>query len=63
MIKLIDSGSYGWAKVEGQSMNAELPVPIEENDYVLFTTQWHVDVNNIVIASHHLAENDYIHMV
>ncbi len=62
-INLIDSGSYGWAKVEGQSMNASLPVPIEENDYVLFTTQWHVDVNNIVIASHHLAENDYIHMV
>lgn len=62
-ITLVPGMDYGWAKVEGHSMNASRPVPIEEGDYVLFTKQWHEDQNAIVLASHVLAENKNTYMV
>jgi len=35
-IDLSGSMRYGWIKVEGRSMNASLPIPIEQGDYLLF---------------------------
>lgn len=42
---------YGWAKVTGDSMSASQPVPILENDFVLFQECRDVENGAIVIAS------------
>ncbi len=62
-INLAQNVSYGWAKVEGKSMNASKPVPIEEGDYVLFSTQPRNASDHIVIVSRALTDNEYAYMV
>jgi hypothetical protein len=54
---------YGWAKVEGQSMNAARPLPIMEGDYVLFTKQWQRGREAIVIACRFLTDSEQTYMV
>lgn len=54
---------YGWAKVDGQSMNATQPVPIMEGDYVLFAKQWQRGREAIVIACRFLADSEQAFMV
>ncbi len=51
MITTVSSRSYGWAKVSGDSMNGSKPVPILENDFVLFYHAEDANDNAIVIAS------------
>ncbi|GAB1471835.1 hypothetical protein MASR2M66_27130 [Chloroflexota bacterium] len=62
-ITLINSLSYGWTKVSGQSMNASTPISIEDGDYVLFSMQYDIEKNAIVIASRQLTNEDYAYMV
>lgn len=54
-ITLTSNRKYGWAKVSGDSMNGSNPVPILENDFVLFYESAEAESNAIVIAS--LLEN------
>jgi Peptidase S24-like len=42
---------YGWAEVEGNSMNADKPTPIEEMDMVLYYKAEDATGNSLVIAS------------
>lgn len=42
---------YGWARVQGNSMNRARPVPIEGNDWVLFRLIEDAEANSIVIVS------------
>ncbi len=42
---------YGWAEVEGNSMNADKPTPIEEKDMVLYYQADDATGNSLVIAS------------
>jgi hypothetical protein len=42
---------YGWAKVEGDSMSAARPVPIEQGDFVLFFKCGGAVNSDIVVAS------------
>ncbi len=62
-VTLTRSMEYGWAKVEGQSMNASRPVCIEEGDYVLFTKQWQPGKDAIVIACRFLTDSEQTYMV
>ena len=50
-ISLSNDKDYGWARVSGNSMNAAKPVPIFENDLVLFCKSEAADHNAIVVAS------------
>jgi tetratricopeptide (TPR) repeat protein len=54
---------YGLAKVRGQSMNASKPVPIEEGDYVLFSSKKPGNRNAIVIAGYALTDHETTTMV
>jgi tetratricopeptide (TPR) repeat protein len=51
-INLIDSKEYGWAAVSGDSMAAAKPVPIREEDFVLFYKSNGAADQSIVIASY-----------
>ena len=42
---------YGWAEVEGNSMNDDKPTPIEEKDMVLYYKAEDATENSLVIAS------------
>jgi hypothetical protein len=42
---------YGWARVDGNDMNAASPVSLEEGDYVLFIKAGEAAENAIVVAS------------
>ncbi|HTX90674.1 MAG TPA: hypothetical protein VMC09_05590 [Anaerolineales bacterium] len=51
---LLESGSgfeYGWAKVQGQDMNAAKPVDLQDGDYVLFIKRGEVQEDELVVAS------------
>ena len=52
LITLTSERKYGWAKVSGDSMNTSKPIPILENDFVLFYESADADNNTIVIASY-----------
>jgi tetratricopeptide (TPR) repeat protein len=52
LIKITNEKKYAWAKVSGNSMNACKPVPISENDFVLFYKSEDADNNAIIIASY-----------
>lgn len=54
---------YALAKVRGHSMNACKPVPINEGDYVLFSTYWTKGRNAIVIAGLSLTDHETTTMV
>lgn len=54
---------YGLAKVRGQSMNASKPVPINEGDYVLFSTKKPKKRNDIVIAGYTFTDHETTTMV
>ncbi|GEM_PF-1342636 len=54
---------YGWALVEGHSMNACHPTPICEGDYILFHIHNSPQNNNIVVASRPTPSGDFSHMV
>ncbi|MBK9927496.1 MAG: hypothetical protein IPP66_19680 [Anaerolineales bacterium] len=62
-INLISGAEYGLARVKGHSMNASKPIPIEEDDYVLFTSSWVVDQSAIVIAGTNLTDQEISMMV
>jgi len=50
----LKSKKYGWCRVEGNSMNNVLPVPINDGDYVLFnyeTRNLDLCVKKIVVAT------------
>jgi tetratricopeptide (TPR) repeat protein len=52
LITLIKDRKYGWAKMSGDSMNRAKPLPILENDFVLFYKSDTADDNAIVIAAY-----------
>ena len=54
---------YGLVKVRGQSMNASKPVPIDEGDYVLFSSKKPRDREAIVIAGYTLTDHETTTMV
>jgi tetratricopeptide (TPR) repeat protein len=51
VISLNPEKKYGWAKVSGDSMNASQPVPILQDDFVLFHESNDAENGAIVIAS------------
>lgn len=51
LITLTSDKKYGWAKVSGDSMNASKPMPIMENDFVLFYDSRVADNHAIIIAA------------
>ena len=51
LITLTSDKKYGWAKISGNSMNASKPIPILENNFVLFYESNAADNNAIVIAA------------
>lgn len=51
VISINNMKSYGWVKVQGNSMNKAFPVPICDGDYILFYQSSHPDNRDIVIAS------------
>jgi tetratricopeptide (TPR) repeat protein len=51
LITLNSDTKYGWAKVSGDSMNASQPVPILQDDFVLFYESNDAENGAIVIAS------------
>lgn len=51
IIALNNNKEYGWARVSGDSMNAAQPVPIFENNLVLFYKSQDADHDAIVVAS------------
>lgn len=53
---------FGWALVQGNSMNAAQPVPIHHGDYILFRIDNHPYHNQIVVASKP-AGSKYAYMV
>jgi hypothetical protein len=50
-VTLTTRKQYGWVKVQGHSMNAASPTPIQENDYVLFYQSGWPEQDEIVIVS------------
>jgi hypothetical protein len=62
-INLISSAEYGLAIVNGRSMDASKPIPIEEGDYILFSSTWAIDQDAIVIAGSTLTDQERSMMV
>lgn len=62
-ITLSPQEQYGWAQVEGDSMNASVPTPICNGDYLLFRVQNWAQNNDIVVASRPTPSGDFAHMV
>lgn len=54
---------YGLAKVRGRSMNASKPVPINEGDYVLFSSKKPGNRDAIVIAGYAITDHETTTMV
>jgi hypothetical protein len=52
-INITSGKSYGWLKIAGESMNIALPIPIEDQDYVLFckTDELEFCTKKIVVAT------------
>lgn len=47
---LVGGKKYGWVKALSDNMNSSKPIPISENDFVLFYDSADADNNDIVIA-------------
>jgi len=62
-ITLTHNREYGWAKVDGHSMNGCWPVPIEHGDYVLFFKNQRAVDDEIVIASCKDMNGSFAYMV
>lgn len=57
-IRLTDGVDYGLAKVIGQSMNDSKPIPIEEGDYVLFSSKFIEGHDAIIIVGYGLTNDE-----
>jgi hypothetical protein len=55
-ISIVEQREYGWARVEGNSMNASR-IQIKNGDYILFYKSKNANNNDIVIASRPRAES------
>ncbi len=62
-VTLVEHEQYGWAKVEGKSMNASLPTSINEGDQILFHINIKPRDGDIVVASELMASGNYAYMV
>ncbi len=62
-VTLVKDFEYGWAQVKGNSMNNAKPVPINENDYVLFLRVDQARNQDIVIATRKEITTDLSYMV
>ena len=54
---------YGWAKVEGHSMNISDPTPICHGDYILFRVHNQPQDKDIVVASRPTPSGEFAYMV
>ena len=65
-ITLTEDKEYGWVKVQGHSMNKTKPIPIENNDYVLFRKYPKAKNGDIVIAPKPVGKDkseDYLYII
>jgi hypothetical protein len=62
-ITLVTQEHYGWAMVDGNSMNASEPIPICHGDYILFRLRNQPQNDDVVVASRPTASGGFAHMV
>jgi hypothetical protein len=62
-ITLSENEKYGFAKVDGHSMNACHPTPICQGDYILFRLSNTPEDNEIVVASRPTPSAEFAYMV
>lgn len=62
-VTLVNGERYGWALVEGHSMNMCHPATIEDGDYILFREHKIPDDHDIVVVARPIASGDFTHMV